>query len=83
MEALVVEKQTEREELTNEIPSNWEATRQAYLGLVKAETNARRQYRRGAEARILSVEGPQVIGRQHLELPIQVREERAVRLTDG
>ena len=37
----------------------------------------------GIEARILSVEGPQVIGRQHLELPIQVREERAVRLTDG
>jgi len=36
----------------------------------------------GIEARILSVEGPQVIGRQHLELPIHVREERAVRLSD-
>ena len=49
LEALVVEKRTERERLTNEIPSNWEATRQAYLELVKAETNARRQYRRGAD----------------------------------
>ena len=36
----------------------------------------------GIEARILSVEGPQVIGRQQLELPIQVRDEREVRLSD-
>jgi DNA segregation ATPase FtsK/SpoIIIE-like protein len=37
----------------------------------------------GIEARILSVQGPQVVGRQQLELPIQVREERNVRLSEG
>ena len=37
----------------------------------------------GIEARILSVQGPQLVGRQHLELPIQVREEREVRLNDA
>ena len=36
----------------------------------------------GIEARILSVEGLQVIGRQQLELPIQVRDEREVRRSD-
>jgi hypothetical protein len=36
----------------------------------------------GIEARILSVQGPQLVGRQHLELPIQVREDRDVRLSD-
>ncbi len=36
----------------------------------------------GIEARILSVQGPQVVGRQQLELPIQVREERNVVLSD-
>jgi hypothetical protein len=36
----------------------------------------------GIEARILSVQGPQLVGRQHLELPIQVREDRVVRLSD-
>ena len=36
----------------------------------------------GIEARILSVQGPQLVGRQHLELPIQVREDREVRLND-
>jgi len=36
----------------------------------------------GIEARILSVQGPQLVGRQHLELPIQVREDREVRLSD-
>ena len=37
----------------------------------------------GIEARILSVQGPQLVGRQHIELPIQVREEREVRLNDA
>ena len=36
----------------------------------------------GIEARIVSVQGPQLVGRQHLELPIQVREERDVRLNE-
>lgn len=37
----------------------------------------------GIEARILSVQGPQLIGRQQLELPIQVREERDVRISES
>ena len=36
----------------------------------------------GIEARILSVQGPKLVGRQNLELPVQVREEREVRLND-
>jgi hypothetical protein len=31
----------------------------------------------------VSVQGPQLVGRQQLELPIQVREERDVRLIDA
>ncbi|MEB3243571.1 MAG: cytochrome-c oxidase [Cyanobacteriota bacterium] len=34
----------------------------------------------GIEARILSIDGPQLIGRSRLELPLQVREERDVKL---
>ena len=37
----------------------------------------------GIEARIVSVQGPQLVGRQQLELPIQVREERDVRVIDA
>ena len=37
----------------------------------------------GIEARIVSVQGPQLIGRQQLELPIQVREDREVRLNES
>ena len=36
----------------------------------------------GIEARIVSVEGPQLIGRQRLELPIQVRDERNVHISE-
>lgn len=36
----------------------------------------------GIEARILSVEGPKVLGRSHLEIPLQVREERLVHLAN-
>ena len=32
----------------------------------------------GIEARILSIEGPKLLGRNHLEIPVQVREERQV-----
>ena len=34
----------------------------------------------GIEARIYSVDGPAMVGKNHLELPIQVREERVVEL---
>ena len=36
----------------------------------------------GIEARIVSVQGPQLVGREQLELPIQVREERDIRLSE-
>lgn len=36
----------------------------------------------GIEARIYSVEGPQMLGRSHLEIPVHVRAEREVRLND-
>ena len=36
----------------------------------------------GIEARILSVQGPQLVGDKHLEFPIKVREEREVYLKD-
>ena len=34
----------------------------------------------GIEARIFSIAGPQMLGRSHLEMPVQVRDEREVRL---
>ena len=36
----------------------------------------------GIEARIVSVQGPHLVGREQLELPIQVREELDVRLSE-
>ena len=36
----------------------------------------------GIEARILSVEGPQLAGNKHLEFPLEVREERKVHLRE-
>jgi hypothetical protein len=35
----------------------------------------------GIEARILSIDGPQMIGRSRLEIPLQVREARDVRIS--
>ena len=37
----------------------------------------------GIESRIVSVQRPELVGRQQLELPIQVREDRDVRLIDA
>ncbi len=36
----------------------------------------------GIEARIVSVQGPQLVGYNSIELPIQVREQREVLLND-
>ncbi len=36
----------------------------------------------GIEARIISVQGPQLVERQYLGIPLQVREEREVHLSD-
>ncbi len=32
----------------------------------------------GSEARIYSVSGPRMVGRTHIEMPLQVREQRVV-----
>jgi proteasome assembly chaperone (PAC2) family protein len=55
-----------------------DAEAQVEKALIQELETAFRDY--GIEARILSVDGPKIIGRCHLELPMQVREERQVRL---
>jgi signal recognition particle subunit SEC65 len=55
-----------------------DAEAQVEKALIQELANAFREF--GIEARIISVEGPQLIGRSHLELPLQVREERRVQL---
>ena len=57
-----------------------DAEAQVEKALIQELENAFKEF--GIEARILSVEGPQVVGRQQLELPIHVREERSVILSD-
>jgi hypothetical protein len=37
----------------------------------------------GIEARIFSIDGPTMVGRSHIEVPVHVREERQVRLKSG
>ena len=54
---------------------------QVEKALIQELEEAFRNY--GIEARILSVQGLQLIGRQQLELPIQVREERDVRISEA
>ena len=55
-----------------------DAEAQVEKALIQELENAFREF--GIEARIFSVDGPQMIGRSHLEIPLQVREERQVRL---
>ncbi len=55
-----------------------DAEAQVEKALIQELENAFREF--GIEARILSVEGSQMLGRSHLEIPLQVRDERQVRL---
>jgi len=55
-----------------------DAESQVEKALIQELENAFREF--GIEARILSVAGPQLLGRSHLEIPLQVRDERQVRL---
>jgi hypothetical protein len=52
---------------------------QVEKALLQELESAFREY--GIEARIVSVDGPMLIGRSRLEIPVQVREERQVRLS--
>jgi hypothetical protein len=53
-----------------------DAEAQVEKALIQELETAFREF--GIEARILSVQGPRMLGRNHLELPLQVRDERQV-----
>ena len=53
-----------------------DAEAQVEKALIQELETAFREF--GIEARIASVAGPQLLGRSHLELPLQVRELRRV-----
>ena len=55
-----------------------DAEAQVEKALIQELESAFRDF--GIEARIFSIDGPQMIGRSHMEIPLQVREERQVRL---
>jgi hypothetical protein len=55
-----------------------DAEAQVEKALLQELESAFRDY--GIEARIVSVDGPMMVGRSRLEIPVQVREERQVRL---
>jgi hypothetical protein len=56
-----------------------DAEAQVEKALIQELENAFREF--GIEARIMSVNGPQMLGRSRLEIPLQVREERTVSLS--
>ena len=58
-----------------------DAEAQVEKALIQELENAFREF--GIEARIVSVDGPQMLGRSRLVVPLQVREEREVRLPSG
>ena len=55
-----------------------DAEAQVEKALIQELENAFLEF--GIEARIFSLDGPQMLGRSHLEVPVQVREERQVTL---
>ncbi len=55
-----------------------DAEAQVEKALIQELENAFRDF--GIEARIASVEGASLLGRSHLEVPLQVRELRRVRI---
>ncbi|MDP7517760.1 MAG: TRAP transporter large permease subunit [Arenicellales bacterium] len=56
LERQIREQQTSRDTLQDQIPKSWQETRSAFVVLVKAETTARRKYRRGADSAYEPVE---------------------------
>jgi len=56
-----------------------DAEAQVEKALIQELETAFREF--GIEARIFSVDGPAMLGRSHLEVPVHVREEREIRLT--
>ena len=58
-----------------------DAEAQVEKALLQELENAFKEF--GIEARIYSVEGLQILGRSHLEVPVQVRDQRDVRLNSA
>ena len=58
-----------------------DAEAQVEKALLQELENAFKEF--GIEARIYAVEGLQMLGRSHLEVPVQVRDVRDVRLQDS
>jgi len=56
-----------------------DAEAQVEKALIQELETAFREF--GIEARIFSVDGPAMLGRSHLEIPVHVREEREIRLS--
>ena len=56
LEREILEHQTSRDTLEDQIPKNWQETRNAFVALVKTEATARRQYRRAADSAYEPVE---------------------------
>jgi hypothetical protein len=56
-----------------------DAEAQVEKALIQELETAFREF--GIEARIFSVDGPAMLGRSHLEVPVHVREEREIRLS--
>ena len=55
-----------------------DAEAQVEKALIQEMENAFQEF--GIEARIVSVQGPKLAGRQNLEMPLQIRDERDVHL---
>ena len=55
-ERQILEYQTSRDTLEDQIPKSWQETRNAFVALVKTETTARRKYRRAADSAYEPVE---------------------------
>tara|TARA_Y100000991_G_scaffold64139_1_gene47895 strand:- start:977 stop:1228 length:252 start_codon:yes stop_codon:yes gene_type:complete len=53
-----------------------DAEAQVEKALLQELENAFREF--GIEARIFSVDGPSMVGRSHLEVPVHVRDQRTV-----
>ena len=58
-----------------------DAEAQVEKALIHELDNAFREF--GIEARIMSVQGPQIVDSQYIEIPVQVREGRRVNLSDA
>ena len=79
LEARIAEMKAEEEALLAQIPGEWDATYEAFAELNKAETNARRAYRRAADGAYEGLAGVKDVIRAGTELSAVVPEIEALR----